>query len=84
LDRNLRGSIGIALAFIFDNATLLGIAAIISAVSGIATTIMGSRRARREEHDKDEEQCRERLRLARKEAEEAAMELHARKMKYGN
>jgi hypothetical protein len=73
-----------ALAFIFDNATLLGVAAIISAISGIASTIFGARRARREEHDKDEEQCRERLRLARKEAEEAAMELHARKMKYGN
>ena len=74
----------VPLLFIFDNATLLGIAAIISATTGIATTIMGSKRARKEEHDKDEEQCRERLKAARKEAEEAAMELHARKMKYGN
>lgn len=74
----------VPLLIVWDNATLLGIAAVITAISGIISTVFGARKARREEHDKDEEQCRERLRAARKEAEEAAMELHARRMKYGN
>jgi len=72
------------LAAVLNDPTLLGIAACISAIGGVTTTILGSRRARREERDKSEEECRERLKAARKEAEEAAFELHRRKMEYGN
>jgi hypothetical protein len=71
----------VILAFIFDNATLLGIAAVITAISGIISTIFGSKKARRDERAANEELCLERLKAARKEAEEAAMELHQRRMK---
>lgn len=64
-----------------SDPTLLGIAAILSAVGGIASTIIGARRARREERDKAEQECRERLRSTRKEAEDCAEELHELKMK---
>jgi RNase H-fold protein (predicted Holliday junction resolvase) len=60
-------------------ATLLGVAAIVSAIGGIASTIMALRKSRDEEH----EQCLERLRQTRSESEAIAMELHDLKVHGG-
>jgi hypothetical protein len=60
----------------WDEPTLLGIAAVISAVGGIASTIMAIRKS----HSEEEQQCLERLKEARVEAEASAQELHERKM----
>jgi hypothetical protein len=61
----------------FSNPTLLGLAALMTAVGGIASTIAAIRKARSEE----EEKCLERLKEARAEAEAASAELHERKMR---
>lgn len=63
-----------------DQPTLLGIAAIISSLSGMCTTVFGARAARKEAKMKAEEECHERLRVARLEAEEAAEQLHDMRM----
>lgn len=60
---------------------LLAIAALLTAIVGAISTIVGMKRARREERDKAEEECLRRLREARKEAEEAADELHKIRMR---
>ena len=60
--------------------TLLGAAAIISAIGGLITTIIGTRRRGREEKDKADEQCRQRLRDTRAEAEKLAEALHRYRM----
>lgn len=60
-----------------DNPTLLGIAAVVSAIGGAASTIM----AIRKQHSEEEQECRERLKQARAEAESSAQELHERKMR---
>jgi len=62
------------------NATLLGIAALIASISGIVSTIVGARKSAKEAREKAEEECRERLKAARAEAEEAAFELHRIRM----
>lgn len=64
-----------------DQPTLLGLAAVIAAVGGILSTLIGARKARREERDKAEQECLERLKASRKEAEEAMAELHQLKMR---
>jgi hypothetical protein len=61
----------------WDEPTLLGIAALVSAVGGIASTIMAIRKS----HSEEEQQCLERLKEARAEAEASAQELHRRKMR---
>jgi hypothetical protein len=61
--------------------TLLGIAAVITAISGVISTIVGSRKSAKEAREKSEQECRERLKAARIEAEAAAAELHEIKMK---
>jgi hypothetical protein len=53
-------------------ATLLGLAAVISAVGGIASVIAALRKNRSEEHV----DCLERLKEARAESERLAKELH--------
>jgi hypothetical protein len=58
-------------------ATLLGVAAIISAVGGAGTTILALRKAKDDEH----QQCLERLKVAREEGEKAAAELHEVRMR---
>jgi len=63
-----------------SDPTLLGIAAIIAAVGGIVSTIFADRRARREERVKAEEECVQRLKETREEAERLAEELHRLKM----
>jgi hypothetical protein len=60
-----------------DSPTLLGLAAAISALGGLFSTIMAMRKDRSEEHEK----CLERLREARTESESLAKELHERKMR---
>jgi hypothetical protein len=62
-------------------ATLLGVAALLSALGGIASTWIGAKRARREEREKAEQECRDRLRDTRAEAERLALELHELRMK---
>jgi hypothetical protein len=62
-------------------ATLLGVAAIITAVTGIIAMMAAVRRTARETRDSVEEECLRRLRETRIEAEETARELHAIRMK---
>lgn len=57
-------------------ATLLGIAAVVSAIGGIASTVAAIRKGRSEEY----EHALEELKLTRAEAESLASELHRRKM----
>jgi hypothetical protein len=61
--------------------TLLGVAAIISAIGGIVSTVWALRKSRREEHDKATEEMRVRLKECREESERLAAELHQIKMK---
>lgn len=58
-------------------ATLLGVAAILSAMGGVISTIMAMRKSYAEEHD----QCLERLKTAREDAERLAAELHELRMR---
>jgi hypothetical protein len=60
--------------------TLLGVAAILASVSGLVTTVFGLRKSRNDERAKAEAECLERLKVVRKEAEDAAAELHELKM----
>ena len=62
--------------------TLLGLAAIITAIGGIVTTVLAHRSSGREARQKAEEECVERLRNVRAEAEGLAEELHRIKMKH--
>jgi hypothetical protein len=59
-------------------ATLLGVAAIVSALGGLVTTIFAVRKSRREAT----EDCEKRLKASRKEAEDLAEELHRIKMEH--
>jgi uncharacterized protein YlxW (UPF0749 family) len=61
-------------------ATLLGVAALVTALGGVLATILGARRSRREERDKAEQDCVQRLRETRAESERLAEELHRVKM----
>lgn len=56
--------------------TLLGVAAIVSAMGGIASTIMALRKS----HDEEHEACLERLKEARAELEQVTAELHRLRM----
>jgi hypothetical protein len=60
-------------------ATLLGVAAIVSAVGGIASTIMALRKSRDEEHL----ECLKQLKATRSESEAMAKELHDLKVHGG-
>jgi hypothetical protein len=60
-----------------DEPSLLGLAAVVSALGGIASTIMAIRKSRSEE----EQECLERLKETRVEAERLAEELHELKMR---
>lgn len=59
-----------------DSPTLLGAAAVISALGGMISTVMALRKSRNEEH----EECLEHLKECRAEAEKLAKELHDLKM----
>jgi len=66
---------------VVNDPTLLGVAAIIASCGGILTTVVGIRKTRHDERATAEEDCRNRLREARKEAEEAAHALHNLRMR---
>jgi hypothetical protein len=63
-----------------SDTTLLGLAALLTAVGGVASTVMALRRGRSEDH----EACLEHLKEARAEAEAYAVELHETKMELNN
>lgn len=69
------------LAQIEGSSTLFGIAAVVSSLGGIALGIIGIRKTRRDERDKVTEDCLQRLREARAEAETLAAALHELRMK---
>jgi hypothetical protein len=60
--------------------TLLGLAAILTAIGGIVTTIWGVIKSRREGKEQADEKLRDNLRKCRDEAERIAEELHRTKM----
>jgi hypothetical protein len=60
-----------------DDPTLLGLAAFVTAIGGMATTIVAIRKS----HAEGEADCRKKLAEARAEAEKLAAELHERKMR---
>jgi len=60
--------------------SLLGLAAVITALGGILTTIVSSRKSRQEAKRKADQECWQRLKEVRAEAEEAAMALHQLRM----
>jgi len=59
-----------------NQPTLLGLAAMVTAIGGCASSILAIRKARSEE----EQQCLDRLKEARAESERLAQELHELKM----
>ena len=63
-----------------SNATLLGISALIAAFGGILSTVIAARRSAKEARDKANEECFERLKETRAEAEQYAAELHRLRM----
>jgi hypothetical protein len=63
-----------------SDPTLLGLAALLTALGAIASTIMALRKSRSEDH----EACLEHLKEARAEAEEYSAELHQVKMELNN
>jgi hypothetical protein len=63
-----------------EQATLLGIAAVLTAIGGLASTILALRKNRSEEH----ETCLLHLKEAREESERLAEELHRLKMEREN
>jgi hypothetical protein len=62
-------------------ASLLGIAAIATSVSGVLSTWYGFHKTNKEAKAAAEEECHKKLTAARKEGEEVAQELHDLKMK---
>jgi hypothetical protein len=63
------------------DATLLGIAALLTALAGIASSIWGVVKSRKEGKDLADETLRTNLRGCRSEAERLAEELHRLKMR---
>jgi hypothetical protein len=61
-----------------NDPTLLGIAAIVSALGGLISTIVAIRKSRRE----GQEDCEKRLKELRAESEQLAEELHRMKMEH--
>jgi len=74
----------VLLAQVEGSSTLFGIAAIISSLGGVVLGIVGIRRTRRNERDKVTEDCLQRLREARAEAETLAAALHELRMNQYN
>lgn len=59
-----------------DNPTLLGIAAVVSALGGLGSLVMALRKS----HDEEHQLCLERLKEVRAESEKLAKELHELRM----
>jgi len=66
----------------FEQPTLLGFAAIITAICGVVTSIWGAIRSHKEGKEKADERLREQLRICREESEDLAGELHRIKMSH--
>jgi len=64
-----------------SDPTLLGVAAILTALSGIISAIWGAIKSRREGREAADDELREHLRDCREEAEKLASELHSMKMR---
>jgi uncharacterized protein HemX len=64
-----------------SDPTLLGIAALLTALAGIASSIWGVIKSRKEGKEKADETLRKNLRDCRTEAEKLAEELHRSKMR---
>lgn len=60
---------------------ILSVAALVTATAGLLTAIAAYRRRGREATRTAEEECREKLRAARLEAETYALEVHERRMR---
>jgi hypothetical protein len=69
---------------VFADATtessLFGIAAIITAIGGVVTTIVAHKKGTKEATEKAAQECHERVQALRKESEGLAEELHQIKM----
>ena len=65
----------------FNPDVLLAMAALITAIGGVASTLASIRMKRMEQKARDEDECFKKLLDARKEAEAASDELHAMKMR---
>jgi uncharacterized protein YlxW (UPF0749 family) len=63
-----------------SDPTLLGVAAIITALAGVITSIWGAVRSHREGKKEADEELRAHLRDCREESEQLASELHRIKM----
>jgi hypothetical protein len=68
----------LVLAITLDQPTLLGLAAFLTASTGVATTIMAIRKSRAEDH----EELLKRLEQSREHEEKLAAELHRLKMEH--
>jgi hypothetical protein len=70
---------------VFADATtessLFGIAAVVTAVGGVVTTVLAHRKGTKEAKAKADEECYQRLRATREESEKLASELHSLKMR---
>jgi hypothetical protein len=64
-----------------SDPTLLGVAALLTALAGIISTIWGALKSRKEGKDQADEELRKRLRDCRSEAEKLADEMHRLKMR---
>lgn len=59
---------------------LLGLAAVITSIGGLITSMITIRRSGKEAKEKADDECRERLRATRVEAEQLAAEIHDYRM----
>ena len=65
----------------FNAEVILGLAALLTGIAGVFSGVAALRRTRNNAYRTAEEECLQRLRAARVEAEAAAAELHDRRMK---
>jgi len=61
-------------------SSLFGIAAIITALGGVVTTVVAHRKGKSEATEKAAQECHERVTALRKESEQLGEELHQLKM----
>lgn len=64
-----------------QNETMLGAAAIITAIGGIVTATLGTRQSQKDAREKGSVDCRESLNAARRESEALAAEIHETRMR---
>jgi hypothetical protein len=69
------------LAIDWEEVDFVGIAALLTALGGLVTTVIAHRQGKKEQQSKSEEDCYERLKAVREESEGLAQELHELRMK---